>query len=171
MKEYWKSLFDTFVRLEWEEEKLSYSCPKRDKLISIGKRLKKDMLNAYQNANDEQIKDLKDILVDPNGDFREKIFVSFVLKFAIEGREELTEDFFMLLIEASLAETNPSVNRVYVEPCVMAFGRKRTKDEFKSRKKLFGDKNLKLQIRSALYWTGSNVEEVSEIKETENNDK
>ena len=149
MDEYWARLYSGY--LKWKSAELSQT---RSAAIESSKHA---MVEAFGFANELQKDALKALLgVGPaeGTPSPKSLFASAVLWNVSFAGHGLPEKFFIHLVDAAIAEDNPSVNRYYVEPCLMAFGRRRTVAELERRLALSQDRDLTDRINSALYWTG-----------------
>jgi hypothetical protein len=98
-------------------------------------------------------------LVGALGRPRHKWLVAAVMRDA----RSLPEVLFAPLLRAAIYETNPSANRAFVEPCVAAFGHRRTNEALLD----VVDKGTdfeKAGAVNALYWAGTSLESRSQFE-------
>ncbi|MFG3227680.1 hypothetical protein ACGF07_23250 [Kitasatospora sp. NPDC048194] len=75
---------------------------------------------------------------------------------ALAGRSELPEEYFEALIEAAVHDPNPSFNRRFVEPALIAFGQRRVRQALLERLRT-GTDSERAGAARAWYWTALSV--------------
>lgn len=86
-------------------------------------------------------------LVEALGDEKRKLFVAKLVRRA----ESLSDVFFGPLLDAGIDEINPSLNRIFIEPCVTTFGHRRVNEYLLDVVEL-GTDFRRAGAVNALYW-------------------
>jgi hypothetical protein len=76
---------------------------------------------------------------------------------ALDGRSELPEEYFEALLEAAVHDPNPSFNRRFVEPALIAFGKRRVRLALLGHLRTGTDPERAGAAR-AWYWTALSVD-------------
>jgi hypothetical protein len=122
------------------------------------KELAKGLRAAWESVTLEDIQWLSDCLASEP----QKWFTAFLLSRV----RQVPESLYMPMIMAGIDETNPSFNRQFIEPCIVAFGHRRVNttllDVFE-----IGTDARKAGVASALYWAGVRVALSADAREIE----
>jgi hypothetical protein len=148
MDEYWGALCSDYAA--WESAE-----PSEERSSRI-EQVRRAMVNAFRSASAQQKDSLRVLLGHPDEDdgWRIRHFAAAVLWNVSFAGDGIPEVFFEHLVDAAVAEDNLGDSRYYVEPSIMAFGKRRTVAELERRRELSGNSP---GIEAALYWTGFTV--------------
>ena len=120
-------------------------CPLRKVPVILSKELTAPYVDILRHLTNEDTDWLTRALVDPQHKW-------FVVGF-LEAAPSIADDLFAPILNAAVDEVNPSLNRLFIEPCIRAFGSCRVIEYFLGVLENGTDFQRPGAV-NALYWCG-----------------